>query len=217
MNSDEDIRVVEEGLRTHFLKYTRQAYHALSPHDAPDILDIGCGSGIPTVELARLSGGHVTGLDIDRAALDELEARVADSGLGDSITIIHGSSKDMPFPDESFDILWAEGSIFVLGFEMGLREWRRLLRPGGHLVVHDDRGDVDGKLAVIPGCGYELVEHFSLPDIAWPDEYFGPLERMMKELDPPPSEWVDGMKKEIERVKREPDRARSAYFIMRLA
>jgi len=55
----------KEGIRERLLKYTRRAFRMLPKLDKPCILDIGCGSGVPTVGLARLSGGEVIGIDID--------------------------------------------------------------------------------------------------------------------------------------------------------
>jgi hypothetical protein len=44
---------------------------------------------------------------------------------------------DLHFPDGSIDVLWCEGAIFIIGFAKGLATWRRLLVPGGHLVVSE--------------------------------------------------------------------------------
>jgi len=117
--------------------YTRRAYEMLPQLDAPRILDIGCGCGAPTLELARSSGGQVTALDVHQPFLDELARRAVSAGLADRINVVQGSMLSMGFPDESFDLLWSEGSIFIVGFDQGLRQWRRLIRPDGFLVVHD--------------------------------------------------------------------------------
>lgn len=53
------------------LTFTRKAFQMLPKLDKPKILDVGCGQGGPTLELARISGGQVTGLDIDQSSLDE--------------------------------------------------------------------------------------------------------------------------------------------------
>ena len=60
------------GASSERIKYTRKAYRMLPPLDRPSILDMGCGPGVPTLELARLSGGIVTGLDTHQPYLDEL-------------------------------------------------------------------------------------------------------------------------------------------------
>jgi ubiquinone/menaquinone biosynthesis C-methylase UbiE len=79
--------------------------------ERPLILDIGCGSGISTQELAKLSRGKMIGIDIDQAALDKFAGRIRKAGLADQIQVMNCSMFDMGFPDKSFDIVWAEGAI----------------------------------------------------------------------------------------------------------
>ena len=62
----------EDDLRENFIKYTIQAFQALPVLDSPKILDIGCGSGVPTIELAKRSGGEVIGLDIDETEIKNI-------------------------------------------------------------------------------------------------------------------------------------------------
>jgi ubiquinone/menaquinone biosynthesis C-methylase UbiE len=112
-------------------RYTRQAFRMLPAMARPAILDIGCGPGAATMELARLSEGDVTGLDFHQPFLDRLNVKIEEVGLLDRVKAVHGSMSEMDFPDGSFDIIWAEGSIYIIGFDRGLREWRSLLKPGG--------------------------------------------------------------------------------------
>ena len=68
-------------IRKNLLGHTRRAYEMLSPIECPNVLDIGCGTGIPTLEIARLSGGHITGIDIDEQALDTLRLEAEKAGF----------------------------------------------------------------------------------------------------------------------------------------
>ncbi|HJX03327.1 MAG TPA: class I SAM-dependent methyltransferase, partial [Dehalococcoidia bacterium] len=61
-----------DGFRKRLLKYTRKAFQLLPQLDHPRILDIGCGSGVPTLELARLSNGEIVAVDNDAGALQIL-------------------------------------------------------------------------------------------------------------------------------------------------
>jgi ubiquinone/menaquinone biosynthesis C-methylase UbiE len=105
--------------------------------DNPRILDIGCGTGGSTLELARLSGGEVIGIDIHQPYLNELRRKTELAGLSERVKVVNCSLFDMHFPVESFDIIWAEGSIFIIGFEKGLNDWQRFIKPNGFLVVHE--------------------------------------------------------------------------------
>ena len=189
--------------------------------DRPRILDIGCGSGIPTLELARLSQGEVIGVDIDQPALDVFARKIKEAGLTDRVQAINCSMFDMDFPDRSFDILWSEGSIYAIGFEKGLREWKRFLTPGGFMVVHDEQGNVSKKLEQIYGCGYDLLGYFLLSKETWETEYLAPLEKLANEFqtkltdDPKILEELHQAQEELEMFKKNPERNSSVYFVMK--
>lgn len=99
------------------------------------ILDVGCGPGSQTIDLANVTTGSITGLDSHRPYLDQLCHRVQVAGLSRRVNAVQASMFDMPFLHESFDVIWAEGAIYITGFERGLEEWRRLLRPGGAVAA----------------------------------------------------------------------------------
>jgi ubiquinone/menaquinone biosynthesis C-methylase UbiE len=207
-------------LRERFTKYTRQAFQMLPELEAPDILDIGCGTGVPTLELARLSNGRIIGLDISQPDLDELHRKIEAADLSDRVKAANCSLFEMDFPDESFDIVWAEGSLFVIGFEQGLKAWRRLLKPRGFLVVHDEPGNLQKKQELISRCGYELVGYFVVSKNEWWHEYCEPLEKRIKELrvnvkyrdDREALKVLDKEQQEVDMFKRDP--RGSAFFVM---
>ena len=70
-----------DSFRQKFIMYTRKAFQMLPALETPRILDIGCGSGLPTLELAKLSNGEVIGIDIDQAQLDKLNRKIEEEGL----------------------------------------------------------------------------------------------------------------------------------------
>ena len=221
MNGETALELYEDRLRKHFLKYTRKAFRMLPSLDKPRILDIGCGSGIPTLELAKLSNGQITGLDINQPHLNRFKRKIRKVGLSDRVKTLKCSMFDMDFPDESFDIIWAEGSIWIIGFERGIKEWRRFLKSDSFLVVHDAIKTVSSKLKEISSYGYKLVNHFSLPEDAWWTEYYMPLETRIEELHmrfknrPKALEMLEKHQDEIDMVKRNPEEHSPAFYILR--
>jgi ubiquinone/menaquinone biosynthesis C-methylase UbiE len=211
----------KDQIRKSFLKYTRRAFRMLPPLDKPRILDVGCGSGLPTMELARLSNGEVTGIDIDKELLDKLHQQVIEAGLSDRVKVLECSITEMQFPDESFDIIWSEGAIHVVGFKRALQEWKRFLVPGGFMALHDEKGDVGEKLAQISACGYELLGHFILGQGIWWTEYFAPLEKLINEAqtkyadNPGVLELVHDARGELDMFRKDPQRNSSAFFVMK--
>lgn len=184
-------------------EFLHRAYAMLPTLERPRVLDVGCGRGGPTLELARLGGGEVVGVDIDRGALAELTARAAAEGLSARVRAVQASMAAMDFPAGSFDVIWAEGSAHAIGLVAALGVWRRLLRPAGHLVIHEMcwlRPDPAAELAghwrrVFPGIrtvpeyeaeiprhGYAAIASFPLPEEFWWENYYEPLARRIAEL-----------------------------------
>ncbi len=200
--------------------------------DGAIILDIGCGSGMQTLELARLSeriGATVVGMDVHEAFLRDVLRRKAEQGVGDRLGIVRGSMTAMPFLDGSVDLIWSEGAIFIAGFEHGLRSWRPLLKENGMMVISelnwltDERPEevlefwkpmgievdtVEKNLEIVINAGYDLLGSFPLENKGWWQDYYTPMEKRMKELkeihagDPDSMPLIEGMLKEIELFRR---------------
>jgi len=221
VTEEASFQVKKDMIRERLNKYTRKAFQVLPKLNNPKILDIGCGSGIPTLELARLSHGEILGIDIDQPALDKFTRKIKEAGLTDRVQTVNCSMFDMDFADESFDIIWSEGSIYAIGFERGLREWSRFIRPGGFLMVHDEQGNVKEKLEQISNCGYELLGYFTLTKDTWWAEYFAPVEKLICETrakhpdDPKVLEALRNAQQELDMFNENPERNSSIFFIMK--
>jgi len=214
------LEVNEDHFRERLNKYTRKAFQMLPKLNKPRILDIGCGSGVPTIELAKLSNGEIIGIDIDQSLLEKLKTKIEEEGFSNRVKTMKCSLFEIDLPDESFDIIWAEGSISVIGFEKGLKKWNRLLKVNGFLVVHHEIRNISNRLKKIPSCGYRLVNCFSLPEDAWWTEYYNPLEARIKELrmkhnnNPEALKILEKYQDEIDMVKKNPKKYGSAFYIM---
>jgi ubiquinone/menaquinone biosynthesis C-methylase UbiE len=171
------------------------------------ILDVGCGPGQQTIDLAGLHRGGIVAVDLHRPYLDVLRPRSLESGVAGRVSLLRASMLALPLADGSVDAIWAEGSIYIVGFERGLREWRRLLKPGGYVAathlswltpdVPDEPrafwarnypaiATVDENLAIARTCGFVVVDRFTLPESAWWDDYYGPMERRLSALQAQP-------------------------------
>jgi SAM-dependent methyltransferase len=99
------------------------------------VLDLGCGTGGSTIVLAQDTGAHITAVDIHPPFLATSRARAEEHGFADRITTVVADMANIASLGTGFDLIWAEGSAYLIGFGSALRAWRPLLRPGGCLVV----------------------------------------------------------------------------------
>jgi cyclopropane fatty-acyl-phospholipid synthase-like methyltransferase len=99
------------------------------------VLDLGCGYGRPAVEVARTTGARVTAVDVDPGAVAAAAEHAHRAGLADLVRVARCDGDDLPFPENSFDAVLSFES--TPHFEIGelYPRIRRMLRPGGRLVV----------------------------------------------------------------------------------
>ena len=104
------------------------------------VLDVGCGSGVVTREIARRVGAHglAVGLDPSPALLGVARELAHEAGLGDRMEFREGSALRLPFPDNSFDaVLCVTVLSHVPGGEAAVPELARVTRPSGRVGVFD--------------------------------------------------------------------------------
>ena len=111
----------------------------LGVRDALDALDVGCGTGFLTFELSA-RGHRVTGVDFAPAMLAEAKRKAAERGV--SVRLEEADAEQLPFPSGSFDLVISRHVLWTLPHpEAAIDEWRRVLRPGGRLVIVDGQLD----------------------------------------------------------------------------
>lgn len=93
--------------------------------------------GSSTWELGRLTDGEITAIDIHQPYLDSLKQKAIAEGFGERITCLNQSMSSLNFPPSSFDIIWAEGSMYIMGFDAGLKQFKSYLKSGGYMMVSE--------------------------------------------------------------------------------
>ncbi len=183
---------------------TRRAYDALASLPAhPLILDIGCGTGAQTVELAKVSNGKIIALDNHQPFLDKLMETARTQGLADNISPKNMSMLEMDFDANSFDIIWSEGALYFMGFQNGLQKCRQLLKAKGCLAVteavyllpdppapvvkfweneYPAIKDVQGNINIIKTQGYDLLANFTLSQSAWLENFYLPMGENLEKM-----------------------------------
>ncbi|MHA2196346.1 MAG: class I SAM-dependent methyltransferase [Promethearchaeota archaeon] len=171
-----------DGLRSVFLKYIREGFENIPAMDKPQILEIGCGTGIPTLELARLSNGEITGVDIDEEALVKLKLKIKEKDLSSRIKVYNRSVYETKFDDETFDIIWEEGVLHLLDLKKALKECKRVLKLNGFMVTGETTNWSKRKLKHFPRFGFKLIKEIPWEKNCWWTEYYAPLEEKINIL-----------------------------------
>ncbi len=130
----------ESVLRSHRWRTVENSAAYLLPHLAPgmSLLDIGCGPGTITADLAaRVAPGRVTALEVSADVLRLAEAEVAARGQR-NVDFAVGDAHALDFPDGTFDVVHAHQVLqHVADPVRALREMRRVTRPGGTVAARD--------------------------------------------------------------------------------
>ncbi len=109
----------------------------LNPGEA--VLDIGCGGGVDSLVAAHLVGpaGRVVGVDVTAEMLLRARANLDLTGLA-NVSFKVASAEALPFADREFDVVISNGVFnLTVDKEQALRETRRVLKPGGRLLLAD--------------------------------------------------------------------------------
>ena len=105
--------------------------------EGDNVLDAGTGTGIAAFAAAEVVGraGKVVGVDIGEQILDQANQKLTPA-TPTAIAFFLGDMEHLEFPDESFNAILSASSIFFLtDMSAGLKEWKRVLKPGGTVAV----------------------------------------------------------------------------------
>lgn len=170
---------------------------------SPVVLDLGCGVGAQTIHLAELTSGSIVAIDSHAPSIERLRRTVSDLGLSERVSPVIGDMANSGLPPASFDLIWSEGALYNIGIEKALRICHGLLRSNGCLAFTDavwrkespppevkasfdsdypTMGKVSDVLGTIDNSGFSLIGHFTLPDEAWWEDFYTPMENRIEGL-----------------------------------
>lgn len=102
------------------------------------VLEIGCGAGLTTVELAR-RGYAVDAIDSSEAMAERTRRNVMESGVGDRVKVVQGDANSLSFEDDLFTLVLAIGVIpWLESPDTAVREMARVVKPSGYVTLSSD-------------------------------------------------------------------------------
>jgi len=187
------------------------------------IADLGCGTGGQTLVLANNTQCKITGVDLFPAFIEKFNLNAEAAGVNQRVKGVIGDMANLPFNKEELDVIWAEGSIYNIGFQRGLKEWREFIKTGGYVAVtevawftdkrpaeiedfwmdaYPEIDTIPNKIAQMQNAGYIPVASFILPEECWLEHFYNPQVKTREEflLKYPGNETVAGF---IESEKHE--------------
>ena len=206
-----------------------------------DVLDVGCGTGRQTLMLLAHTAARVTAVDIRKPYLEVLMSTSESAGLASRLEVIQASMRALPFGKACFDLIWAEGSAYIMGFEDALASWKPLLQRGGSIALTDltwftssppsesrayfegkypDMTTVAQRVRVIERNGFRVLGQFPIPAEAWWRGYYHPLEKAIEKLEEADDacrqhvEFLSECRAEIDMFRRHSETYGYTFFVM---
>lgn len=207
------------------------------------ILDLSAGTGQQTFILANNTSAIINALDNDDAIIERLENEEEGKNISSRIFCFDADMHELPFEDKEFDLIWCEGAIFTIGFVKGLKYWKTVLKDRGFMVISElnwiknnppqeifdfwKNGypgmiHIDSNISQIEKQGFEIIDHFELPNYAWWDEYYTPLEQRLKIFKErysdkkPEMDTINYIQTEIDMYKKYGDYYGYVFYIIQL-
>lgn len=166
------------------------------PKNISKILELGCGKGLSTFILAQNTDAEIIAIDNDKLAIDYLIEKVVNSNINEQIKPTVASMMNLPFKKSRFDVIWAEGSLYIMGIKKALNYFNSFLIKSGYIVFSDlvwvvdnptkknkdfweieypDMKNIPSIKEIINETGFELITDFNLGNESW-NNYINPLK-----------------------------------------
>jgi len=206
---------IKDNCRKGLLKYLTKAISLIPIIENPRILDVGCGSGVPTLMLAEKFSGKITAIDTDTKSIVIFRKKVKELDLSNRVTLTDSSLFDIKVKNNQYDLILAEGLLNVVGFQKGFLKIIKLLKRNGFIIIHDEFQNQNDKIEFIKNNDCKILDSFVLDEQIWWNDYYKCLE---KEISSNSNKELLKLFKsdlhEIKLFKKNPSQYTSVYYII---
>ena len=206
---------IKDNCRKGLLKYLEKAISIVPIIENPQILDAGCGSGVPTLFVAEKFNGKITAIDSDTKSISILREKVKELNLSNKVNLSNCSLFDIKANNNQFDLIIAEGLLNVVGFQKGFLRIIKLLKRDGFIIIHDEFQNQNKKIEFMENNDCKVLDSFVLDEHIWWNDYFKCLENEINSSSN--KEFLKLFKsdlREIKMFKKNPSKCISVYYII---
>lgn len=205
---------IKDYCRQGLIKHLKIVCFKLPSKSNCKILDIGCGSGVPTLWLSENFSGIITAIDNDPKAIDYLQQKINERNLQHRIKTICQTFDDFVCENGHYNIVLAEGFLNVVGFKFGFLRINDFLAKNGIIIIHDEYKDHHSKLEFIVKNNYTIIDTLLLDESIWWNDYYKQLESEINRInDIDMKQWFSRDIDEIKLYKTESSLFQSIYYI----
>lgn len=215
-----DLLEIKHKCRSNFNEYLRKALGCINHTKQMNALDIGCGTGVSVLEIAKRTNWQIIAVEPDEHCLLFLNNKIQELNLIDKVETVHGSIEEVQFPGKKFDVILAEGLFNIIGFDKGFTTCSYYLKNNGFMIIHDELKDRENKLKIFSDKGFNLITSFILNEKIWWDKYYSCMEKQIHEFERVKQQIHDTKKyfghekAEIEMYKVNPLNFQSVYYVV---
>jgi len=206
---------IKDKCRKGLLKYLTKAISIIPIIENPRILDVGCGSGVPTLMIAEKFNGKITAVDTDTKSIDIFREKVENLNLANRVFLTVNSLFDIKVKNNQYDLILAEGLLNVIGFQKGFLRIVKLLKRKGFIIIHDEFQNQNEKIEFIKNNDCKILELFVLDEQIWWNDYFKCLEKEISSISN--KELLNLFKSDLLEIKlfrKNPSNYISTYYII---
>lgn len=210
----EDYYYIKDQCRKELVKYLFDVLSIISLPKHAQMLDIGCGTGVPTLALASCFRGNIKAIDTNVNYLSYFKKKISEHDYSNRIKLINVSFFELP-DNETYDLVLVEGVLNIVGFEKGISKVVKLTRTNGHLIIHDEDKNLPEKMKIIEEEGLKLLKTITLDHKIWWNNYYKSLDAQITKIK---NKHLRNLfspdLKEIEFYRKNPTSVSSIYFVL---